>query len=780
MKFFCFQGLFLPKCLKISVILLLICAAFEDDPGLSASTESVGWQAFGFGVLGSTVSEDQQQIGIHVDWKRADWGVGCQITMDSDVNIKEASEIRFRTWTDNGSETKVYLEVKTIDNTQLVYPVNQAKPVSAESQEFRIPLAEMVHSKQNPTELASISKIKILFTKPEDSGSYLDIIHVSNPELIDTKPLASKTGSRGSEKRPPEALPVRQEKASSPQASLAVELVSENLAMPVDAELPLLSGNIERQPPMVVGAGVKDWGTFEQRDQMFVAVKWSQSAEGVAIRFKLPSQPEDELPGMLSFEMRTAYDSRPEVRTRVMSESGITIFQDGKWRPKANASWREYKFKLANYVDTNAPNNSRFIEILVRKPVIKTIPDHELILIRNLRLTEYNSPLEMLADKVETGTFGLPEKTSRTLQMLSRSIAVQGNYTFDYAYNSGGGIESGSSNRNFFDIALTADLQSMLDWENGTATVGFQKYSGENANDLIGDFQGTGSNDGSDVEILSELWVERFFLDDTLRIKLGKVDANSEFAFVDKGAEFINAPMSIASPTISVLPTTPNTAVGANLFVYPYENIYSGFGIYDGATQLGRPTGTSGLDSIFRDPSSLFFIGEVGGSWINQNNKLPSRLGIGVWRHNANFERFDGGVENGSDGFYIVFDKAIWEASSGSSDYRQSLDTFFQYGYASGSISAVEHHLSCGLVMSNPLGNRAEDVSGLGLSWVDFTDDPAAGFNDSFELIIESFYKVQCNSFLSLKADLQYVVNPGGDENLDDTFVPRLRVEASF
>ena len=108
------------------------------------------------------------------------------------------------------------------------------------------------------------------------------------------------------------------------------------------------------------------------------------------------------------------------------------------------------------------------------------------------------------------------------------------------------------------------------------------------------------------------------------------------------------------------------------------------------------------------------------------------------------------------------------------------MDTFLQYGYASGSISEVEQHIGFGLVVSNPLGARTEDVSGFGLTWVDFTDEPAAGFDEPSELVIECFYKIQFNPFLSIKPDLQYVIDPGGNANLDNAFVPGLRVDASF
>ena len=788
MDLFCSLSLFRQKYSKILLVLLSI-SFFVNNLLPAKSDVDKNWRAFGYGVLDSVSSEDGQQIDIHVDWKSATWGIGCIFTIDSNADIKEAKEIRFQAWTDNGSKIKVYAEIETFGEAILVYPEKLAKPVDSKPQEFRIPLAKMRRSKPgspprrfNKTDEAYAPRIKILFKKPEGLDSPWDIIHISKPEIVYPELLADKVQSPDnkekvlSAKKAPSVLP----KQAIPSA-IAAEPAKENTP-----EMSQLSKESQIRPPLVVGTGVKDWGTVEQKDQIFVAVKWSQSTEGVAIRFKLPPKSTSELPERLKFEIRTAYNSYSDIRMRVMSGSDRTIYKDPKWRPKVTANWREYAFNISDYPDERSlleydDSNSRFVEILVRKPVAnRSVPDYELILIRNPRLVEFDPSLEILADTTEEKKFDLIGTTADLLQPLGKSVTIQGSYNFDYSYNASGGIKTGSSSRSFFDINLTLDLQSALNWENGTASIGFQKYSGDDATDLVGDFQGTGSNDGPDVEILSELWVERFFLENTLRLKVGKVDANSEFAFVDNGAEFVNAALGITSPTISVLPTSPHTAVSANLFVYPYENIYGGFGIYDGATQSGRSTGTHGLDSIFRDPGSLFFIGEVGGSWISGEDKRPNRLGVGVWRHNANFERFDGGSENGAEGFYVVFDKSLWTRTIDQSDNRQSLNTFLQYGYASGTISEVKQHLGSGLVMTNPLGNRAEDLSGIGFTWVDFTDEPAAGFDDSFELIIECFYKVQFNSFLSIKTDFQYVVNPGGDSDLDNAGVPGIRVEASF
>lgn len=53
-------------------------------------------------------------------------------------------------------------------------------------------------------------------------------------------------------------------------------------------------------------------------------------------------------------------------------------------------------------------------------------------------------------------------------------------------------------------------------------------------------------------------------------------------------------------------------------------------------------------------------------------------------------------------------------------------------------------------------------------------------FNESHETALELFYKAQITPWLTLKPDLQYIVNSGGDSSLGDTLVGTLRVEVAF
>jgi len=90
-----------------------------------------------------------------------------------------------------------------------------------------------------------------------------------------------------------------------------------------------------------------------------------------------------------------------------------------------------------------------------------------------------------------------------------------------------------------------------------------------------------------------------------------------------------------------------------------------------------------------------------------------------------------------------------------------------------------DRHLSFGVAWTGAIPTRDEDIMGIGLSSAHFTNAAGADYSGWAETAIEAFYKFQVTSFLSLKADLQYITNPGGAD-LDDALVATLRVEVTY
>src|SRR5439155_16805294 len=113
-----------------------------------------------------------------------------------------------------------------------------------------------------------------------------------------------------------------------------------------------------------------------------------------------------------------------------------------------------------------------------------------------------------------------------------------------------------------------------------------------------------------------------------LRIKAGKVDANSEFDRDATALEFLNQSTG-SSATLFTLPTYPDPALGVNVFVKPNADSQLGFGVYDGSLANGVRTGALGPQPLLHKRTDLFLIAEFHPSWTLGPDQLDGR--VGAW-----------------------------------------------------------------------------------------------------------------------------------------------------
>ncbi len=357
-------------------------------------------------------------------------------------------------------------------------------------------------------------------------------------------------------------------------------------------------------------------------------------------------------------------------------------------------------------------------------------------------------------------------------------FVIESDLTIDHSHNFDGGISRGSATRHLINFNLTLDTQRLSLWEGGTFFMNFQQIAGPSIGDEVGDVQGASNIDADGRTQLSEIWYEHLMLDDALRIRVGKIDVNGEFAFADNAGEFLNSSMGF-SPTIFVMPSYPDPAFGFTVFIYPTDNLYAGFGLFDGSLQEGVPTGSRGPKPLFEGPADLMYIVEAGATWSIAESTLDGRLGLGVWLHDGDFVRFDGGIDDQAIGFYLVMDQMLWRENPDDEDDAQGLAAFIQYGYADEQVSSIVHHLGTGVSWTGVIPHRDEDVLGLGASTGLLSDITGSGLTDDAETALEVFYRLQITPFFAIKPDLQYIINPGGS-GADDALVGTIRVEISF
>lgn len=366
-------------------------------------------------------------------------------------------------------------------------------------------------------------------------------------------------------------------------------------------------------------------------------------------------------------------------------------------------------------------------------------------------------------------------------------LTFSGSYTLNWSSVWSGGEHNRASTRSLLDFNLTFDTKPLLGIEGGTAFVDFISTDMRGLDDPgdLNRFDGFATDKNDDE--LAEFWYEQYFFDKLLRIKLGKIDANTEFAFVDGGGDFTHGDSGV-TPTILNLPTYPDPSVGISAFVYPAERFYAGIGFFDGAAGDGLRTGGHGFRTAFSDDKSSdwFFIGEAGLTWSECCQLGAGRVGAGVWHHTGDFARFDGGNESdGSTGFYCVLDQQLLRRGEsvpeGQEDPNEGkgLFAFGQFGWADEDIAEICCHIGGGLTLRGTFAGRDEDAAGLYVSWADFSDSPGAGL-PADQISLELFYKCTCTPACSIKPTLSYVTNPSSDPSIDDAVVGLVQFVVNF
>ncbi|MBI1190813.1 MAG: hypothetical protein GC200_09070 [Tepidisphaera sp.] len=364
--------------------------------------------------------------------------------------------------------------------------------------------------------------------------------------------------------------------------------------------------------------------------------------------------------------------------------------------------------------------------------------------------------------------------------LIDHGFTVEGSYVQHWSSVWDGGARNVASTRHVFDINATADLDKMFGLTGATLYADAYFASNRGGSRDVGDVQGISNIDtGINVNQLAELWYQQKLFDDVLRLKVGKIDANGEFDFVNAAGDFLTSSAGF-SPTINGFPTYPAPATGVVAFVYPVKNAYISGGVFDGATRDGYFTGNRGPDQFFSDDksSSWFFIGEAGCSWDDLFGLGAGRAAVGGHYHTGRATTFNGDSKAGASGVYALAEQQLFAPGTSDEEKARGLFAFGQFGWTEDSVSPSKFHVAGGLMLKGTFPSRDEDTTGVYVSYDDLSDAAGSPYT-SDETAIEVYYKIHLTPFINITPDFVYIVNPGG-QGLDDATIGQLRVEVLF
>ena len=348
-------------------------------------------------------------------------------------------------------------------------------------------------------------------------------------------------------------------------------------------------------------------------------------------------------------------------------------------------------------------------------------------------------------------------------RLEERGIFPEAHVLWDSSRVVDGGVRKRWTSRWLLQLGATLDLDRLAGWHGATAFVGFHVRRGRDGSLDTGDIQAYSNIDADRFTEIDELWLEQVLFGGRVRVKAGRIDANTEFACVEAAGDFLNSSAGV-SPTILTLPTYPDPEPGINVFVAAARWLEIGAGVYR-SSRGGR--------ALTLSPGDRFLVVEAKLRWTTGGGGV---LGLGHWHETARLERFDGRWNEGASGAYATFQQRLW----GSAEGRRAIDAFAQYGFADENVSPFGHHYGLGLLATAPLPARPADVAGVMVSRVDLSDVPAAGFPDD-ETAWEVFWFFEVTPWLRLQPDVQYIQHPsGGADGIDDALVATLRVHLDF
>jgi porin len=327
-----------------------------------------------------------------------------------------------------------------------------------------------------------------------------------------------------------------------------------------------------------------------------------------------------------------------------------------------------------------------------------------------------------------------------------------------------------------FDLNLTLDLEKMLGIHGAQFYFDLEDHAFRNpSTSLVGDLQVFDATTAPPYLQVFAIWYQQTFLDDKLRLKIGKVDANTEFSVIDNGLTFLNSSAEI-SPTVPVMPTTPDPMPSINLFFSPADWWFAGVGAYyaNQSDRFGDIVGDSA--SAQRSRYGAFLIGETGLRWNNAPFfHLAGNLKVGGWGHTGTFERFDGSEQAGTGGGYAIFDQTLYQPP-GESQNGRGLRMFLEYGGTQSDIFPIDEHAGAGCTYTGPIASRAQDVLGITAQYAQISH--AANLIYPYELEIEGFYQFALTPWMQVQPDMQYIIHPGG--RYSDALVATLRCTIQF
>lgn len=232
---------------------------------------------------------------------------------------------------------------------------------------------------------------------------------------------------------------------------------------------------------------------------------------------------------------------------------------------------------------------------------------------------------------------------------------------------------------------------------------------------------------------VAELWVEQVFRPG-IHLRVGKIDANRDFAFVENGVNFLNSAAGY-TPTFVTLPNYNQSRPGAELL------------------SRSRSLHLNLAAFLPIEGTGVLLIEELGANW--SPGGWSGRISGGYWGLTGTMPTLSSLRRAGSTGAYVVAEQKFWRHTASPSE--QSLSAYLQLGRSADEFSPMPRQAALGILWNAPLRLRAADAAGISCSRGESIDNDSGFAVSKIETAWEGFYRIHVSKALSFTSDFQYI-----------------------
>jgi porin len=351
---------------------------------------------------------------------------------------------------------------------------------------------------------------------------------------------------------------------------------------------------------------------------------------------------------------------------------------------------------------------------------------------------------------------------------LAQAADFGASWTGDFAAVLDGGLQSGTRSSGL--VELTFDHVWQVRAREVALHLSAQHvYGGGLSERWVGDLQTVSNIDAEDGTRVLQAWAD-LPLTQSLSLKFGRYDLNSEFDVIESGGLFLNSAQGVgtdiaqtgaAGPSIF-----PRTSLGLRLQ-------YRGGDDERGVWRAVALDVESDPDGEYSDTPF------EGGTMFALEYERAGEATVwkgGAWSYSRTRSNHD------------EDERALEYGAYGSLEHRlgERWSAYARVGLANADAARIGRYVGAGLVNRDGWLRGHEDAIGLALAHARNGDAyrdamRAEGLaTDAAETALELTWRVPLGEHLVLQPDLQYVIDPGTDPAIDDAVVFILRVELTL